>query len=202
MVRFSIHNLASFNCFYRLLASWNLVLFDKIGDSQFIDFEFSFNYMNPHPPSLPHGWKRSSLLCNPHPSTLHLICNPHHPPHTNILIGELVERMRYTDQDFGSDFDLDGELEDASDLFDRDNENGDDNFGGLGLGLWSLTEGNVLESCCIISGEGGRREGGWCGLQMREWWECGAGCRIENGGRGCGGMRKGEGALGGVGVAE
>ncbi|KAM1002218.1 hypothetical protein ACFX2C_002674 [Malus domestica] len=106
--------------------------------------------------------------------------------------------MRYTDQDFGSDFDLDGELEDASDLFDRDTEEGDDNFGGLGLGFRSLTEGNVLESCCIISGEGGRREGGWCGLQMREWWECGAGCRIENGGRGCGGMRKGE----GVGVAE
>ncbi|KAM1157434.1 hypothetical protein TB2_027609 [Malus domestica] len=59
--------------------------------------------------------------------------------------------MRYTDQDFGSDFDLDGELEDASDLFDRDSEKGDDNFWGLGLGFRSLTEGNVLESCCIIS---------------------------------------------------
>ncbi|KAM2064979.1 hypothetical protein EV1_027792 [Malus domestica] len=111
--------------------------------------------------------------------------------------------MRYTDQDFGSDFDLDGELEDASDLFDRDSEKGDDNFWGLGLGFRSLTEGNVLESCCIISGEGGRREGGCCRLQMREWWECGVGCRIKNGGRGCKGMRKGEGALGGgVGVAE
>ncbi|KAM1063957.1 hypothetical protein ACFX2A_028655 [Malus domestica] len=68
MVRFSNHNLASFNCFYWLLASWNLVLFDKIGDSQFIDFEFSFNYMNPHPPSL---MARNALLSS---------ATPTHPP--------------------------------------------------------------------------------------------------------------------------
>ncbi|KAM1285683.1 hypothetical protein EV1_028237 [Malus domestica] len=61
--------------------------------------------------------------------------------------------MRYTDHDFGFDFDLDGELEDASDLIDRDSEEGDDNFGGLGLGFRNLTEGNVLESRRIISGE-------------------------------------------------
>ncbi|KAM1051837.1 hypothetical protein PS1_033555 [Malus domestica] len=41
---------------------------------------------------------------------------------------QLVAMTTHADQDFGSDFDLDGELEDAFDLIDRDNEEGDDNF--------------------------------------------------------------------------
>ncbi|CAN6685594.1 unnamed protein product [Malus baccata var. baccata] len=49
--------------------------------------------------------------------------------------------MRYTDQDFGYDFDLDGELEDASDLIDKDSEEAEpltDGRYGLRIHVWDI----------------------------------------------------------------
>lgn len=63
-------------------------------------------------------------------------------------MGVLVERMRYTDHDL---LDFDGEFDVASSDLIGSDRGKDDIFGDLGFGCF--TEGNVLESRCIISGE-------------------------------------------------